>query len=104
MSFDIVTNLLQVLMRQGLSTRWTSTQNKIPVIISSAEQSTMLRVATLTDLPLLQTMKFGNQTFYDFSFIAKYANGVKPDMTLVMYYPSSSPTGNYSATQTSVFV
>ncbi len=53
LTYDIVTNLLQLLMRHGLSTKWTSTQNKIPVIISSAEQSTLLRIATLTDLPLL---------------------------------------------------
>lgn len=60
----------------------------MPIIIQSFEKNSLVKMSTLTDLPLVQ-LCWKATTNYDFNEIATYANGVGVPSDWIMDPPTS---------------
>lgn len=75
---DIVQAVISVLERNELNSTALVTEASLPIVLSSFNQADIVRLSSMTDLPLVQGIFFNNSAFtYDYNDIAQYANAVK---------------------------
>ncbi len=68
---------------------------KLPIIIECFEKQSLLKFATLSDLPLIQLMWWNNPLVnFDLKEISGYAHGVGPNVAWLKFYNTSSANGS----------
>jgi len=80
---DIAQILYQTLVKYGLDSVEKATE-KLPIIIESFEQDSLLFFKSKTDLPTIQLMS--STMDYDMDWVASYANGVGPHHSYMFNY------------------
>ena len=80
---DIAKILYETLEKLGLETVEKATE-KLPIIIESFEQDSLLYFQSKTDLPTIQLMFPAME--YDLDWVAQYANGVGPHHSYMFNY------------------
>ena len=73
--------LFDVLNAHGLGTI-ADCSDKIPIVVQSFDKAGLKKMATLTDLPLVQLVH--DTDIYDYDEIAQFANGVGPPAAWIM--------------------
>lgn len=86
---DVAEMLFEVLKAHGISNIADATAYPMPIIIQSFDKNGLLKMATLTDLPLLQ-LCHASGSIYDYDDIATYANGVGVPSDWIMNSLSST--------------
>jgi hypothetical protein len=72
-----------VLNKYGLADVNGTTVNKIPIVIHSANISTLEKVAAISDLPLMLSVT-ANQTL-DLDLIQSVVNGIRPELDMIYH-------------------
>jgi glycerophosphoryl diester phosphodiesterase len=96
---DIAQILYDVLSKYEVETAEKAFK-KLPIIIESFEQSSLLFFRNKTNLPLIQLMFYSSQIKYDLQWITQYANGVGPNYQYLFYYKDEP----FSLNQPSKFI
>jgi len=65
---------------------------KLPIVIESFEQDSLLFFKNITDLPTVQLMFFNDRIKYDISWIVQYSDGVGPNNNYMFNYGGEERT------------
>ena len=79
--WDTAEMLFDVLDHYGLS-NWEDASKKIPIIIQSFDANALIKMSTMTDLPLL--LLCHDTDIYDYNYISSFANGVGVPLAWIM--------------------
>lgn len=85
---DVVQMTYDTLAKYNIETVEKATAAGLPIIMQSFETNALEKMATLTDLPLVQLMHWGTTWSYDFEYLSELCHGVGPDSKYVMYWPN----------------
>ena len=80
---DIAKILYDTLRKYDIHTT-AKAEQKLPIILESFEQDSLLYFKNVTDLPRIQLFSYAYQ--YDLNWVSQYANGVGPDYRYLFNY------------------